>query len=305
MWESLTLGGSLAWFKASAVRTQTESSAADAPVNPYFRSGWCKSIGQFSADWPNLNHAQNWVTIFLGPVERLAADRTYRHVLSPADEGLINQIRAPNARNCTLAGRVLLRFALSHATGGSVKPTEWRFRADINGKPSLTGGTPNLQFSVSHTDTVAAVAVSRSLPVGIDVEQLLDSTSTEMANAFCCPSERDLLQSSSPHQMSREFTRLWTLKEAYSKMKGSGHAIDFSSIGFSLDAPRLVHEAGHHIELTSNYFETMWVSVGRALNHLSLAIDFSSSTLSTDLRVLILADNRQGECVWHAPNVML
>jgi phosphopantetheinyl transferase len=240
-----------------------------------FAEGWHKLIQQFDRTMPIS--ANDRVALWVAPVQTLAGASFYQSMLGSDDLIAIDQIRSSPARSCAIAGRILLRIGLSHAVNGRLAPEDWRILTSSNGKPVVGQGQPNIHFSISHTEQVAVVAISEKLPIGIDVESAEHVATNELIAAFCCPHEQAVLTSASAHQRSREFIRLWTLKEAYSKMVGLGHCVDFSSLGFSLDSLTLLHGTKSNRPSAHVHFETMWVSTNTMLHHLSLAIDFSTS----------------------------
>jgi 4'-phosphopantetheinyl transferase superfamily len=127
---------------------------------------------------------------------------------------------------------------------------------------------------------VTVVAASVSLNLGIDVELIDQDVPEGTLSGFCHPQERAVLQRLRPDQKAREFIRFWTEKEAYTKLLGSGHSIEFSSIrslhgGLASSSERDVEarldagpETGSAIR-----FESFFVSEGSALYHVSLAVD--------------------------------
>lgn len=272
-----------------------------------FVESWRKTIapprGVASSRLARDASAADRVAIWAAPVQQLAAMRAYHDLLGPEDLLAISQMRCAATRDCTIAGRILLRTALSQAVENRIKPRDWQIRTGPNGKPVVATGWPALHFSISHTEQIAVVAVSETLPIGIDVEILDEGPSEDVIATCCCPSERRLFSATAPYQRSYEFIRLWTLKEAYAKMIGVGHMLDFASVGFSLDALHLLPGAPHQ-DRYSPYFETMWISRGRRLSHVSLAIGFSGeSPPKADLSIITLNTNDDGEDVIHAPNL--
>ena len=128
----------------------------------------------------------------------------------------------------------------------------------------------------------------------------------ELIDAFCCGCEQALLTGAPANQSSREFIRLWTLKEAYSKMIGLGHSVDFSSLEFSLDSLSLLRGKKGDLQPPDAHFETMWISAKTTLHHLSLAIDFSTSKANpVDLQVITPSTSVDGKSAIIAPNVIL
>ncbi len=81
-------------------------------------------------------------------------------------------------------------------------------------------------FSISHTKKAIAVAISDH-PVGIDVEGMREATDGLISKAMN-PEEVSMIQSSPSPQI--EFIRLWTRKEAYVKMLGTGIISDMHQI---------------------------------------------------------------------------
>ncbi|HAK39001.1 MAG TPA: hypothetical protein DCO63_02940 [Streptococcus sp.] len=102
------------------------------------------------------------------------------------------------------------------------------------GKPyfKIKQGLRKLYFNISHTDGCVVVAVSNS-KVGVDVETIrnMDLSIKEM---FLSTKEIEKICSESWAAKS-EATRIWTLKESYLKMKGTGLVDDL----FNVDTAKL------------------------------------------------------------------
>ena len=86
-----------------------------------------------------------------------------------------------------------------------------------NGKPILKN-SPDVHFNLSHSGTLAVCAVSDQ-PVGADVERLQKADAGVAALCFQAAEQEWIFQSAAP---DREFTRLWTRKESYLKLIGTG-----------------------------------------------------------------------------------
>jgi phosphopantetheinyl transferase len=285
--------------KLKCLARPQKSGASEPRQQASFVKGWCKTIGAAPHE---AAAARDRVEVWLGSVQALAAHSDYRDILS-ADELLaLDQIRSRLLHDRKLAGRVVLRTALSHAVNGRIGPHDWRIRPDANGRPRIAKSMPQLNFSISYAEPVVVVAVSEKLPVGIDVETVEDTSTEDLITAFCCPCEQSLLHTGAASENSRDFVRLWTLKEAYTKLAGVGHSIDFDSIGFSLDSLHLLHGAAAPAQDRNIHFETMWVTSGRTLNHVAIAIDLSVRP-SADLQVMSMASADGSATAIHVPNV--
>ncbi len=288
---------SVAELKCLARAQETGACATRQRVN--YIEGWRKTVGATNEPATERDRVEVW----LSPVQTLGAGSSYREILSANELLALDQIKSAALRNRKLLGRVLLRTALSHVVNGRIAPGEWRIHPDANGRPVIAKSMPQINFSISYAEPVAVVAVSEKLRLGIDV-QTVEDTTEDMIAAFCCSCEQGLLDAGPVSQNSREFVRLWTLKEAYTKLVGLGHGIEFDSIGFNLDSLHLLHGTSAQVKDRNVHFETMWVTSGRTLNHAAIAIDFSSSACaSADLQVMSMAGTDETTPAIHVPNV--
>jgi len=92
-----------------------------------------------------------------------------------------------------------------------------------NGKPFLPEGP---YVNISHSGDFVCLAVCGSAPVGIDIEQHRDEDFLCLAKTVFHPSEYDFFMRVPG---AARFFELWTLKESYIKMIGSGLSIEPSS----------------------------------------------------------------------------
>lgn len=94
-----------------------------------------------------------------------------------------------------------------------------------HGKPFFPD-FPHVHFNVSHCDLAVACVVA-STPVGIDVETVAP-LDMEVARRVLSDNElRDVLAAPRPDVA---FTRLWTLKESYLKLLGTGLIDDIKAL---------------------------------------------------------------------------
>ena len=91
------------------------------------------------------------------------------------------------------------------------------------GAPYLENGP---YFSISHCKQGIAVAVSET-PIGIDIEAIRPFNEGLMRKTMNSEEQTHIFSSSHPET---EFIRLWTQKEAYVKMQGTGIISDMHDI---------------------------------------------------------------------------
>jgi 4'-phosphopantetheinyl transferase len=120
-------------------------------------------------------------------------------------------------------------FVVSHAAtrqilGGllDVQPGSLRWRYGPSGKPTLASPVTDLQVSLSHSEGLAALAVSAGRSVGIDVQRRRSADGLiRMAERYYPAAEAGYVaQASSPDELGRRFSTLWTRKEACAKVGG-------------------------------------------------------------------------------------
>ncbi len=112
-----------------------------------------------------------------------------------------------------LAGEILSRTAIKRHTG------TWPgdpFLSSEHGKPYMQHHP--VYFNVSHSGDYVALAISEN-NVGVDIEKLRHNKMRVARRFF---SEKEIKRLQVSDNPDRDFTRLWSLKEAYLKYNGSG-----------------------------------------------------------------------------------
>ena len=87
----------------------------------------------------------------------------------------------------------------------------WTWEYNGHGKPFLPEGP---HFSISHCMTAIAVAVDEK-PIGIDIESIRHADEELIARTMNEDEQKQI-------HNDRDFTRLWTQKEAVVKAEGTG-----------------------------------------------------------------------------------
>lgn len=102
------------------------------------------------------------------------------------------------------------------------------FTLDDNDKPYLIEH-PEIYFNISHCKDAIACVFSDS-EIGIDVQEIR-AYRENLALRVC--SEKEIEQINSSTDKAREFNKLWTVKEAISKINGVGISQDLTKISVS------------------------------------------------------------------------
>lgn len=146
-----------------------------------------------------------------------------------------------------IAGRGMLRTILGSYLG--LEPAQIQFSYSPRGKPALANIDTDrrLNFNLSHSKGLALYAISRSLPLGIDLEYTRPMPDAEqLAKRFFSPREYAVIRELPEQQKQQAFFNGWTCKEAYLKATGEG-LIGLADVEVSLipgEPARLLSIAG-------------------------------------------------------------
>ncbi len=134
------------------------------------------------------------------------------------------------ARYRFVASRLVVKYTAAAALGTSPAALDLAYKA--GGRPYLRG-FGQIDLSLSHTDELVAVAVSRTGRIGVDAEPAGRRLSFDLLRGqVCTPAEQEALLALPEEERTAGLLRLWTLKEAYTKALGLGMRLDFSAFGF-------------------------------------------------------------------------
>ncbi|WP_339615812.1 4'-phosphopantetheinyl transferase superfamily protein [uncultured Gilvimarinus sp.] len=162
--------------------------------------------------------------VWLCPADLLTANMPQTTLwlkrLCDTERARMQRYRTERQKYGFLSARALLRTIL--ATYCHQKPGQLRFTTNRAGKPKLEH--PHApHFSLSHSGHWIALAVAPEGAIGIDLEHPRKPRNVmAIARHYYHPSEHQRLSTLDEPARSREFYRLWTLKEAFFKARGTG-----------------------------------------------------------------------------------
>ena len=181
-----------------------------------------------------------------------AFDPASCHWLSADELARARAFTAPRAHSAFVQCRALLRRLLAEYL--QQPAVSLAFTYNNFGKPSLAA-YPELCFNVSHARTVALLAFTLGVPVGVDIEPMRRVLNAQaLADRFFSPAESSVLRSLPAEQIDAVFLACWTRKEAMVKALGISLAGQLGSFSVPLDVmpePRSVAIAGSLLTLHS------------------------------------------------------
>jgi 4'-phosphopantetheinyl transferase len=143
-------------------------------------------------------------------------------LLTPDERAKADRYKRERTRAQFIASRGRLRLLLGKYLG--IAPPDAPLVRSISGKPSLDPSfESDLNFNVSHSDSLGVFAFARGQRVGVDVERLRAIPNKEdlVARFFTAREKRQFEQLAEPER-EPAFFRLWTRKEAALKAIGRG-----------------------------------------------------------------------------------
>jgi 4'-phosphopantetheinyl transferase len=137
-----------------------------------------------------------------------------------------------------VVGRGLLRQCLGHYLQKRPETIELAY-TDL-GRPILSHDD-KIQFNISHTQDLVAIAVTAGARIGIDLECIHpDLDLVELAERIFSEEDLQVFQALPHHERLGAFYRAWTRKEAYLKARGEGIAESLQQISVSLSQEEIV-----------------------------------------------------------------
>lgn len=159
-------------------------------------------------------------------------------LLSPTERERARRFHFERDRLRFLAAHAALRNVLASYVG--VEAEELLFGEGDFGKPFIAQPVTNIRFSATHSEDVAAFAVTVDAEVGIDLEVVGRQLGDELSLAGSCFSEPEqrALAVVPTERRKAVFLRGWTRKEAYLKAIGLGLQVPPEEVPVSFDDVR-------------------------------------------------------------------
>ncbi|MEG8281321.1 4'-phosphopantetheinyl transferase superfamily protein [Streptomyces sp. AHA2] len=180
----------------------------------------------------------------------------------------------PLVRFRFVTSRLVTKFTAAAAL--DTQPTALDLAYKIGGRPYLRG-LDQVDISLTHTDDLIAVAVSRNGRIGVDAEPADRPMSFDLIHGHVCtPAEHTELHPLPEQQRAAALLRLWTLKEAYTKAIGQGLRLSFTEFGFGTDGTGLLTPDGRPASRGEWAFTTH-----RALNRYLISVACHDTGLDT------------------------
>jgi len=153
-------------------------------------------------------------------LENLIAKEKEESVLHHKEKEYFETLRFDRRKASYLMGRYCAKKALNHLLKGQ-KMNSILIRSGVFGQPIVRTST-GIQVSISHSEDLGcALAFDEEYPMAIDLETI-DLERSKVINDQLTPPERELLQAQWDKKAGSQYTWIWTVKEALSKVLKTG-----------------------------------------------------------------------------------
>ena len=121
------------------------------------------------------------------------------------------------------------------------------------GKPFFKN-RPDLSFSLSHSGSFGAAALSPDTEVGLDVQQtiILD---LKLQKRICTQAELERLERIPENRRAAALTQLWAMKESFMKLEGSGLNLGLQNLDVSFEPDLSIRWHGKKMAVSFQVFE--------------------------------------------------
>lgn len=150
----------------------------------------------------------------------LEAEEERQPRLSVADVERVQAMKDEDAGRIWRASRIATRIALERVAGRGLRQVP--FEIEPGGRPVMPGGVAH--FSISHTGGAALIAVSKEMPIGIDLERTdrILKMSAERRRRVVAAAARFPAQRTLSADTDADVIAAWVRLEAVAKARGTG-----------------------------------------------------------------------------------
>jgi len=159
-----------------------------------------------------------------------------KYLLTTEEDLRFSRYRRLEDRINFLLGRIMVKSILNPSDPASVHLITDRFDRPVCARGNQSGFR---QFSLSHTEGLVAVLFSTGDQAGLDVERMKPLDFIPLLETVAHPEE--IARFRQNPQKETAFYSLWTMKEAYLKLKGVGfidQSIDLKTINIEEEITR-------------------------------------------------------------------
>lgn len=147
--------------------------------------------------------------------------------VSAKRQARIHRYRFDIDKKLSLYAELVLRYGIEQCF--NITMPEIQFGYEKSGKPFLIN-KESLHFNFSHTKKAVLCCISKNNEVGTDIERIRTCPPLKIMEGNFHPKEIEYVNSFKNDKQAEAFFEIWTRKESYTKMNGTGICQDLSLI---------------------------------------------------------------------------
>jgi 4'-phosphopantetheinyl transferase len=160
-------------------------------------------------------------------------DTLLEGLLDPEEERRANRFAFGGLRHAFVVAHGALRHLLSRYL--DLCPTDVRISYDSYGKPALASRVRDIDFNLTHSGELAAIAIASGCEVGIDIEAIRPTPDLlSVGDSLFRLEEAAEIRSLPPNLRAQGFFHCWVRKEACIKATGVGLSTPLSSFSVAV-----------------------------------------------------------------------
>lgn len=152
-----------------------------------------------------------------------------RNLLSQDEKERAARFYFPIHQQKYIIARATLRLILARYLKQS--PDKLLFNYTKYGKPYIN----DLEFNLSHSGNLVLVAVGKSFPLGVDLEEVKDKAYADLASKIFTERELQVFAGLPIKMQAQFFYHIWTQKEAFVKACGLGLNFPLDKLCVNID----------------------------------------------------------------------
>ncbi|WP_185958210.1 4'-phosphopantetheinyl transferase family protein [Fodinibius sediminis] len=172
--------------------------------------------------------------------------------LDDQEQRALDMCKSTKRRQELVSSRLALKQLYRERGAGQ----SFSIRKDELGQPFGIGREQEYYVSIAHTDTRVFCGISGEEPIGVDIEPIGRAVPQKLSDRIMHPGEdglRDVLP----------MIRLWTIKEAYIKLRGEGLRLNMNRVHIEQETAQTFIEKNHYkrAKICSFQHQEHWLAI--------------------------------------------
>lgn len=196
--------------------------------------------------------------------------KAVREMLCDWRKEKLDKLKVEDAILTSAGAGLLVQRALKKSFG--ISKNDIKIRYNEMGKPYLKG-FENCFFNIAHSGNYCVVVTDDS-ECGVDIETK-DDINYAVTRRLFTDKERSAVEDAPEDEKQIVFRKIWTMKEAYLKLNGTGISVPLKSFEVTTDSCKVKDNNGYIYLMNENsYKEEYIIAIASKKDNFSLDIEY-------------------------------